>query len=290
MHQSQKKKNIEVTKMHFATYLILFLLVGASIAIYVSWSHGLLVFPSWTGIPTQPMSKNGEGFRVSGKKKSRKEKFDGSSTQNTSSSSSSSPTPPPPPPPLQPQDPAVIAANEQAAYNSRIYVMQVFEAVLHRKPTNTEIVKYSAYGPSQSKILAAIVQDNPTTQSPDGCEDPSDSCALPVLAGSNEEACDGDDDDSSSSSSSSSDSESDSDSDDGLPTNEWKIPKKPIEIKLPRPFAPSGRVIFDKPDLDIKVYKTMGTPQPCLDRMDVLKRLQTISDDVENFKKYITML
>lgn len=248
--------------MHFSTYLILFLSVGAMITAYVSWSHGLLVFPSWTGIPTQPLmpqATTGEGFRVKkGKKPKDKvtivkgtEKFDNGDAQS-----------------------------DEDAYNSRIYVMQVFEAVLHRKPTNDEIVKYSAYGPSQSKILSAIVDDNPSTQSPDGCDADDKSCALPVMAGSNEEACEDD------ATSTSSDESYDSEEDDGIPTMEWKIPKTPLDVKLPRPFAPSGRVVYDRPD----VVHVMGSPQPCLDRMDVLKRLQAISDDVENFKKYVTML
>ena len=262
--------------MQLFTYLIVFLLIGAVIAVYVSWSHGLLVFPTWTGLP---VIESEEGFKSTGSMHSKQNK-----NKNKKESFSA------PPANL---DPAIAAAVEKAAYDSRIYVMQTFEAVLHRKPTNAEVVKYSAYGPSQSSILNAIVQDNPPTQSPDGCGD-VDSCALPVLAGSNDEACDSDSEEEDEESDE--ESESESDDDYGLPSNVWKRPTADAS-KAPRPYAPTGRVTYDRPDVpsipnmpNIQVTQQMATPQPCLDRMDVLKRLQAISDDVENFKKYVTML
>ena len=165
--------------------------------------------------------------------------------------------------------------------------MQVFEAVLHRKPTNSEIDKYSAYGPSQSSILNAIVANIPPMQSPDGCGE--DACALHTLAGSNEDACE----DSESDSDSDNDSDDSSDYDeDGIPSNEWKRPDLPnLKECAPKPYVPNSRIVFERaPEIDIKVSHKLSTPQPCLDRMDVLKRLQAICDDVESFKKYVTML
>lgn len=326
--------------MQFITYLFLFLLIGASIAAYVSWSHGILSVPTWMGIP----SSSGEGFRPgkgangtngvngtnNGKRRAKKSKelFDSGSSNSGSVNGSSS----------SGNGSSGNGSNnnsgnggssssgngsnnssgngsnnssgnggsgsskssrnggngirdtiDQATYDARIYIMQIFEAILHRKPTNAELDKYSAFGPSQSAIMNAIVKENRHAQIPSGCEE--DACALPTLAGSNEEACDEESSEDSESDSCSEDELSDDDDYDyGIPSNEWKRPDLPsINIRAPRPFAPT--ITFDRaPDVDIKVSTKMSTPQPCLDRMDVLKRLQAISDDVENFKKYVTML
>ena len=56
-------------------------------------------------------------------------------------------------------DVAAAAAAGSPSYDSRLYVLQTFDTLLRRKPTDAELDKYSRLG-SNSAILAAITRDH----------------------------------------------------------------------------------------------------------------------------------
>jgi hypothetical protein len=108
--------------MRFLLYLFVFVVLAAVVVGYAAWCH--------------VHAKSNESFD-DGK--------DGAK-------------PAAPPPPHLPKPPGEAGADDDSTYDSRLYVLQTFDSVLRRKPSDPELTKYSALG-SNSAIMSAIVRD-----------------------------------------------------------------------------------------------------------------------------------
>jgi hypothetical protein len=166
-------------------------------------------------------------------------------------------------------DPATSSAASSGSYDSRLFVLQTFETGLHRKPTEAELAKYSALG-SNDAIMRAIVADYPAVDDGDVSDDASDA--------------------------------SDGECDDPLPPPPGPIiptvtPSAVAPPKGPKPYdGVPGRRTTSPPDIGAKKTKGVVTLEGgdcgrvCLDRSDVVLRLQSIADEVEQFRRLVAMM
>lgn len=102
------------------------------------------------------------------------------------------------PPPLS-KPPGEGSSGASSTYDSRLYVLQTFDSVLRRKPTDAELDKYSRLG-TNAAIMSAIVRDYGSLGGDTG-----------GTGGAKKNAKNADDEDDCSSSSSSSDEDDDED-------------------------------------------------------------------------------
>lgn len=190
------------------------------------------------------------------------------------------------------------------AYAARMYVMRVFETVLHTKATTQQIAKYSQY-PTEAAILKAIVKDQNILRVAEDEEDDDDASG----SGSESEC-----DDDAASSSSSDDEDDDDDTPPPPPAPKPKpVPKpnpkpnpkpKPQPRPIPYPssisasscYTPSYAPIDSDSDID------SGKPPPrrrkppqedesvCLDRRDVVRTLEAICKEAERLKSIVGMM
>ena len=156
-------------------------------------------------------------------------------------------------------------------YRAKLYVLKVFDRKVHRKPDDGEIAKYAALG-SKTQIYHAIVRDYNS-----------------------------DDDDDKSAKSDGDVSDCTDDDDEPPPPR----PKKKVVQTDPNPLidhsheepagysVPMAHCTLDHADDD-------GTPpehsiakkgeRVCLDRKDVLTRLDTICAEIKQFRKVVEMM
>jgi hypothetical protein len=220
-----------------------------------------------------------------------------------------------------------VAKAGRASYDARLYVLQTFDSVLHRKPTEEELSKYSSLAP-QSAIMAAIVADygkDASTcagKSGTGVSGKSKSRGQHKRHGRHGDGSDGSD---SSDSSDSSGSESDDSESSHGPKNKrgapvpytpevmhrateaspdlgWPAPtpEKDKERGGSRDHRPVPAVTSAAPATSVAPVSSKHGRQDkdagndparvCLDRADLQLRIQGISDQVDQFKQFLRML
>lgn len=214
-----------------------------------------------------------------------------------------------------------------AGYRARMCVMDAFEKHLHRKATVAEVRKYSALGPSCSKITAVILTDlkPPPDDQPEETDDEDDCHTHKKQDNKNKNK-----------KIAGSDSDSDSESDDDEPKKK-SHKKNTAPASSAYPPAQGGDRCTDTEDAeepdygytllpakDIIVHKSHSTtaaspiPAPystgievgscniksttrdiidspsqhrvCLDKADVLARLRAISHEVEQFSQLVQQM
>lgn len=175
-----------------------------------------------------------------------------------------------------------------SSYDARLYVLQTFDTLLNRKASEDEVAKYSAL-PSRERILADIIKDHDLASAASSIKketmqvdinDPPDSGKAIG------KAIDSD-----------SDSDNDSDSDSGRP--QWPLPlkmrKEAARCAPPKPYT-AGHGSVASPDIGLCAVDPeeggvgSSLPTVVLERADLLRRLRTLSDEVEHFRKYISLL
>ena len=257
--------------MRFLMYLVAFMALGAAIVAYVAWSSAGEV-DRRRGRSAKPKAKkqaveddSSYDDASEGGKGGDRERFDDGGNGAGAGGGAGA-----------------------DAYDSRMYVNQTFEAVLHRKPTDAELAKYSAMGPGNAKIMSAIVRDFPS--SAPGAAAACGGAADDVCGADEDvESCPDDDKDCKDD-----DCDSDSDSDDEHVPHHPRLPPP----EPPKPYSPVHvhRATEAPPDLDWagRSDRPEGAAKRqrrvCFERSDLLRRIQAIADDVEQFKQYVSML
>lgn len=179
---------------------------------------------------------------------------------------------------------SVDAASPQPAddkYGNRMFVISLFNTVLHRKPTQEEIDKYSVVG-SEAQIMSRIVKD------------------FHVMIGDDiDDQCNDDNDD-------------DDDDDDDASKPKLKPPTKPMpkpkqQKPITQPTPPVGKpepephcpisVPMEAVDGNSQHSNRTGRAEACTDdhrvclhKNDVMARLNAISSEVQQFAKLVSML
>ena len=263
--------------MRFLMYLVAFMALGAAIVAYVAWSSGGEV----------------DRRRVkSAKPKAKKQAVEDDSSYDDASEGGKGGD-------RERFDDGGNGAGGGAgggagadADDSRMYVNQTFEAVLHRKPTDAELAKYSAMGPGNAKIMSAIVRDFPSSA-------PGAASAGGAAVGATDDVCGADDDDEESCPDDDTGGKNDdSDSDDEHEHKHMPHPSRLPPPEPPKPYSPVHvhRATEAPPDLDWagRSDRPEGAAKRqrrvCFERSDLLRRIQAIADDVEQFKQYVSML
>lgn len=150
-------------------------------------------------------------------------------------------------------------------YRAKMYVMKVFDRKVRRKPDDNEIAKYAAFG-SKKQIYHAIIRDYNSDDDNAGNDDDSDGDV------------------------------SDCSDEDDEPPRPKPPPKKTVSVENHEPTgytAPMTHCTLDHADDD-------GTPHEhsivkkgervCLDKADVLTRIDTICAELKQFRKVVEMM
>lgn len=178
-----------------------------------------------------------------------------------------------------------------SSYRARMSVMQTFTEVVGRKASKDEIEKYSSLG-SDTAIREAIERDHV----PSGV----------VSERFSEVPSKGSDGDGKSQNESDDDDDSTDDDDDKVrndrkdevdddltksksSSHKWRV--KHAGVVEPEPYShhSTHKDTAAAPDLGF-AGKGSDRKHVCLDRRDVLKRLQAIADDVERFRQTVMMM
>lgn len=163
-------------------------------------------------------------------------------------------------------------AKHDDLYHAKLYVMKVFDSNVHRKPTESEITRYSALG-SHKKIYHAIMRDH---RSDNVTNDGADTSHVDD---------DEHDDDHN--------AEYTKSSNKSTKTATNTKPKKPANEPegYAAPSLHGGLHEDDEVDDGIPTSSIAKKgSKVCLDKADVLSRLSAISTDIKQFQRMVEMM
>lgn len=172
--------------------------------------------------------------------------------------------------PVGADDPAAQSGapltNKLSPYDARMYTIRTFETVLHRKPTDAELKKYAALA-TEDAIMKAIVNDLGDVGQ----------AAKAAREGSCTDAENSDESDES--------DESDSDDEDDAPP-----PPKPKKAPKPIPSSAKDYRSCEYDDEPPEPVDDCSSGRVCMDKKDVIARLNAIDREIRLFRKLVLMM